>query len=264
MRKDHERVRLTAHDNVAVLTMNHPEVLNALSSAMVRGLNTALDEVEQSESGFRALLLTGEGRAFCSGAHLTENPEERGTASVSETLDAVYHPILRRLRDFRLPIVTAVNGAAAGIGMSMALMGDIVLAARSAYFLQAFVRIGLVPDGGSTWLLPRLIGLARAKELSMLAEKLPPETALDWGLINRVCDDQSLMPEALRLAGKLAMGPTGTLAAVRKLYRESPTHSFDQQLDAERQAQDRASQTEDFHEGLSAFRHKRPPAFKGR
>jgi 2-(1,2-epoxy-1,2-dihydrophenyl)acetyl-CoA isomerase len=172
--------------------------------------------------------------------------------------------LLRRLRDFRLPIVTAVNGAADGIGMSIALMGDIVLAARSAYFLQAFVRIGLVPDGGSTWLLPRLIGLARAKELSMLAEKLPAETALVWGLINRMCDDQSLLPEALHVAGRLAKGPTATLASVRRLYWESPQHSFDQQLDAERRAQEQASRTADFQEGLRAFRHKRPPDFEGR
>lgn len=265
MRTDFERVYLEASGPVAVLTLNHPEALNALSFKMAGGFCAALDAVERAGGRYRALLITGEGRAFCSGAHLGEAPEHRGKLlGPAEALDTIFHPLLRRLRDLPIPIVVAVNGAAAGIGMSIALMGDIVMAARSAYFLQAFVRIGLVPDGGSTWLLPRLIGLARAKELSMLTDKLPAETAFAWGLINRVCEDQSLIAEALETARRLAKGPTATLAAIRKLYWDSPQRSYDQQLDAEQHAQDQASQTEDFKEGLSAFRLKRPPQFKGR
>jgi 2-(1,2-epoxy-1,2-dihydrophenyl)acetyl-CoA isomerase len=263
VRRDFERAHLTAHGSVAVLTMNHTEVLNALSPKMVAGLHAALDEIEKSETGFRALLLTGEGRAFCSGANLTEPAADRGSLKVSAPLENVYHPFLRRLRDLKLPLVTAVNGAAAGIGMSIALMGDLVVAARSAYFLQAFARIGLVPDGGSTWLLPRLIGLARAKELSLLAEKLPAEKALEWGLINRVCDDIRLMDEALALATRLAEGPTATLALTRRLYWESPQNTLEQQLACEAAAQDAAAATGDFREGIRAFGEKRRPDFQG-
>ena len=263
MRKDFERAHLTAHGSVAVLTMNHPEALNAISVPMARGLCSALDEIQSAESGFRAVLLTGEGRGFCSGANLAE-PAEQGGGGAAAMLETVFHPLLRRLRDLKLPIVTAVNGAAAGVGMSIALMGDLVLAARSAYFLQAFARLGLVPDGGSTWLLPRLIGLARAKELSLLAEKLPAQTALDWGLINRVCADEALMDEALKIASRLANGPTAALAATRRLYWESTHNGYEQQLACEAAAQNKAVSTEDFHEGIRAFRDKRSPQFKGR
>ena len=171
---------------------------------------------------------------------------------------------MRRLRDLKLPLITAVNGAAAGVGMSMALMGDLIVAARSAYFLQAFTRIGLVPDGGSTWLLPRMIGLARARELSLLAERLPAEKALEWGLINRVCDDAALLDEALRLATKLADGPTVALGMTRQLYNASPTNSFEGQIDLERAMQSAAGRTEDFVEGVGAFLQKRPAKFKGK
>jgi 2-(1,2-epoxy-1,2-dihydrophenyl)acetyl-CoA isomerase len=263
MRKDFERAHLVAHGPVAVLTMNHPEALNASSAKMVRGLTTALDEIEKKDSGFRAVILTGEGRGFCSGANLAEPPERSG-AGVNNMLDQVFHPFLRRLRDLRLPLVTAVNGAAAGIGMSIALMGDIVLAARSAYFLQAFARIGLVPDGGSTWLLPRLVGMARAKELSLLAEKLPAEKALEWGMLARVCDDAALMDEAMKIATKFAEGPSAALVATRKLFFQSLDNSYEEQLEAERDAQERASRTHDFREGVTAFLQKRPAKFEGR
>lgn len=265
MRKDFERCYVTAHGSVAVLTMNHPAVMNAASVKMIHGLIAAIDYIEKPDSGFRAVVLTGEGRGFCSGANLSEVPEEGASpGGVGSALETAYHPFLRRLRDLKMPLVTAVNGAAAGVGMSIALMGDITLAARTAYFLQAFARIGLVPDGGSTWLLPRLIGLARAKELSLLAEKLPAETALSWGLINRVYDDGALMVEALRLAKKLAEGPTQSLATIRKLYWESPHNSYEVQLDLERQSQQKAGKTEDFIEGVAAFLQKRPANFKGK
>jgi len=264
MRKNYERVHLTTCGPVAVLTLNHPESLNALSPRMVRGLHAALDEIEHPHNGFRGLLLTGEGRGFCSGANLMEPPQQGGKPlSTSAMLEEYYHPLLRRLRDLTLPIVTAVNGAAAGVGMSLALMADMVLAARSAYFVQAFARIGLVPDGGSTWLLPRLIGLARAKELSLLADKLPSEKALEWGLINRVCEDGALSDDALKLAQRLAAGPTAAIGLVRRLYWSSPHNAFEQQLAAEAAAQERAATTADFREGIRAFREKRPAKFSG-
>ncbi|MDE2011356.1 MAG: enoyl-CoA hydratase/isomerase [Alphaproteobacteria bacterium] len=264
MRKDFERAHVVAHGTVAVLTLNHPETLNAASVGMVGGLTEALRHVSDPQSGFRALVITGEGRGFCSGANLADaDPSAVDARDTGNALETAYHPLLRRLRDLNMPIVTAVNGAAAGIGMSIALMGDIIIATRSAYFLQAFARIGLVPDGGSTWLLPRLIGLARARELSLLAEKLPAQTALEWGLINRVCDDATLIDDALALARRLADGPTATLAMIRQLYRDSPNNSYEVQIDLERQMQQRAGRTEDFIEGVTAFLQKRPAKFRG-
>src|SRR5438552_6329456 len=176
MRRDFDRVYLTASGAVAVMTLNHPEVVNAISSKMVHGLLAALAFANDKQNGFRAAILTGEGRGFSSGANLVEPPENHeGPLDAGLHLDKYYHPLLFALRDLEMPLITAVNGAAAGIGMSIALMGDLVLAARSAFFQQAFARIGLVPDVGSTWLLPRLIGLGRARELSLLAERLPAE-----------------------------------------------------------------------------------------
>jgi len=262
MRKEFERAHVTAHGPVAVLMMNHPEVMNAVSMKMVEGLIAALEHIE-ANADFRAVILTGEGRGFCSGPNLSEIPKSEGPRDAGVALETGYHPLLRRLRNLRMPVVTAVNGAAAGVGMSLALMGDIILAARSAYFLQAFARIGLVPDGGSTWLLPRFIGLARARELSMLAEKLPAETALEWGLINRVCDDAALMDEALKLATRLAEGPS-SLSLVRRLYWETANNSFEQQIDLERWSQRQAGFSEDFIEGITAFLQKRPARFRGK
>src|SRR6185503_16113605 len=261
MRTEFDRAYVTAHGNVAILTLNHPEAMNAAGTKLVKGAAAALNFIEKKDSGFRAMILTGEGRGFCSGANLAERGGEE--AGVGHALETVYHPFLRRLRDLSIPFVTAVNGAAAGVGMSIALMGDLVIAARSAYFLQAFTRIGLVPDGGSTWLLPRLVGLARAKELSLLAEKLPAEKALEWGLINRVSDDGALMDDALKLAQRLADGPTQTLALIRKLYWDSPHNSYEVQLDQEKQSQQKAGKTKDFVEGVTAFSQKRPAKFKG-
>jgi 2-(1,2-epoxy-1,2-dihydrophenyl)acetyl-CoA isomerase len=264
VRTEFDRAYVTAQGKVAILTLNHPEMLNAASARMMRGLIAALDHIEAGD--FRAIVLTGEGRGFCSGANLTEPPElnpDGSAAGAGDALESTYYPFLRRLRDTKLPIVTAVNGAAAGIGMSYALMGDLVIAARSAYFLQAFTRLGLVPDGGSTWLLPRLIGLARARELALLAEKLPAETALEWGLINRVADDARLMEEALALADRLANGPAA-LSMTRKLFWDSLHNPYEDQMMLEARTQQRAGQTEDFMEGLGAFLQKRPPAFRGR
>jgi 2-(1,2-epoxy-1,2-dihydrophenyl)acetyl-CoA isomerase len=260
MRTDFDGATLTAHGAVAVLALNHPASLNAISQPLGQALGRALDAALEPQSGFRALVLTGEGRGFCSGADLNE---AHGGIDAGERLESLYHPLLRRLRDSRLPVVTAVNGAAVGIGMSLALMGDLVVAGRSAFFVQAFSSIGLVPDGGSTWLLPRLIGLARARELALLAERLPAEKALEWGLINRVVDDGVLMDEALALATKLANGPA-SLALTRRLFWESPQHGYEEQLALEREAQMRAGRSEDFSEGLQAFRQKRLPNFKGK
>ncbi len=263
MRTDFDRAYVTAHGKVAVLTLNHPEAMNAAGTKLVKGAAAALSFIENKDNGFRAMILTGEGRGFCSGANLAERGAPGEEPGVGHALEYIYHPFLRRLRDLSIPFVTAVNGAAAGVGMSIALMGDLVVASRSAYFLQAFTRIGLVPDGGSTWLLPRLIGLARAKELSLLAERLPAEKALEWGLINRVTGDNELLEEALKLANQLADGPS-SLAVTRSLYWQSPHNTYEEQLDLERLSQERAQKTQDFVEGVTAFLQKRPAKFQGK
>jgi 2-(1,2-epoxy-1,2-dihydrophenyl)acetyl-CoA isomerase len=261
-----KHVTLDFDGQVAILKLDHPEVMNAVSMDMLGGLSDAIDEIDDRRSDVRCLVITGAGRAFCAGANLQgrNNAEPGKRTNAGAALETAYHPFLRRLRNLHCPIVTSVNGAAAGAGMSFAMMGDMVLCARSAYFLQAFRRIGLVPDCGSTWLLPRLVGRARSIELSLMGEKLPAEKALEWGLVNRVYDDAVLMEETMKLAHELANGPTIALSLIRKLYWESPENSFEDQLDLEQQFQRVAGAAEDFKEGVSAFLEKRPAKFKGK
>jgi 2-(1,2-epoxy-1,2-dihydrophenyl)acetyl-CoA isomerase len=252
---------------VAILTLDHQEVMNAVSVDMLGGLSQALDAIEEKKSEVRCLVITGAGRAFCTGANLQGrgNDNKMSTGKLaSAALETAFHPFLRQLRKLHCPIITAVNGPAAGAGMSFALMGDMILCARSSYFLQAFRRIGLVPDCGSTWLLPRLIGKARALELSLLGEKLPAETALQWGLVNRVYDDAVFWDETMKMARELAAGPTVALSLIRKLYWDSPENSFEDQLDREFEAQQIAGSADDFIEGVTAFLQKRPAQFKGK
>lgn len=259
LRTDFDRCYVTTQNGVAVLTLNDPQTVNAASLRMMQGCLKAMDAIE-ADAELRAIVLTGEGRGFCSGANLTESPPEG--ADLGDTLERTYHPFLRRLRDASLPIVTAMNGPAAGVGMSLALMGDLVVAARSAFFALGFSRLGLVPDGGATWLLPRLIGLARSRELALLGDRLPAEKAQAWGLIHKAVDDESLRDEAMMLALRLSRGPKA-LALTRKLFWESSSHTFEEQLKGEQAAQRAAGNTQDFREGLAAFFEKRDPRFKG-
>ena len=251
---------------VAVLRMDHQDVMNAVSMDMLGGLTEALDEIEARRAEVRCVVLTGAGRAFCTGANLQGRNQQQkpGRSNAGAALETAFHPFLRRLRNLHCPLVTAVNGPAAGAGMSFALMGDMIVCARSAYFLQAFRRIGLVPDCGSTWLLPRLVGKARAIELSLIGERLPAEKALEWGLINRLHDDAVLMEEAMKLARELASGPTVALSLIRKLYWDSGENSFEDQLNLEYQSQRIAGSSEDFREGVTAFLEKRPAKFAGK
>jgi len=250
---------------VAVLKLDHQEVMNAVSMDMLGGLAEALDAIDERKADIRCVVLTGAGRAFCTGANLQgRNKPTSGRSNAGAMLETGFHPFLRKIRNLHCPLVTAVNGPAAGAGMSFALLGDMVVMARSAYFLQAFRRIGLVPDCGSTWLLPRLVGRARAIELSLMGERLPAEKALEWGLVNRVHDDAVLMGEAMKLAHELANGPTIALSLIRKLYWESPENSFEDQLNLEYQSQRIAGAADDFREGVTAFLEKRPAQFKGK
>jgi len=263
-----QHVALDFAGAVATVTLDHQEVMNALSPEMLKSLAEAFDIIAERRSEVRCVMLTGAGRAFCTGANLqgrgAKSADEHPLRGAGAALETAFHPFLRRMRDLHCPLVTAINGPAAGAGMSVALMGDMVLMARSAYFLQAFRRIGLVPDCGSTWLLPRLIGRARALELSLMGEKLPAETALAWGLVSRVIDDAAIMSEARKLAEDLAGGPTQALGLIRRLYWESPENSYEEQLDRERQFQQQAGATDDFREGVTAFLEKRPAKFTGR
>ncbi len=257
------KIALEFEDNVAVLTFNHPEVLNAIGGEMLEGLGAAMREIEDPNNGARCLLLTGAGRGFCAGANLADQ-DRHGERGVGGLLRGSYHPLLLALRDLPMPLVTAVNGAAAGVGMSFAIMGDIVCASANAFFLQAFARIGLVPDGGATFLLPRLVGWGRAMELSLLAERLPAAQAHEWGLVNRVYDDNAaLMDGAMGIAKKLAAGPA-SLSLIRRLYWATWQNAYEQQLELEARMQTEAHRTKDAGEGSRAFLEKRDPRFTGR
>jgi 2-(1,2-epoxy-1,2-dihydrophenyl)acetyl-CoA isomerase len=256
----YEHIVLREEHGVATLTLNRPGALNALTVGLTAELIHAVDRVRDDKTS-RVLLLTGAGRAFCSGADLSGGvfPTDAGAL-----LDTHLNPLLERLMALPVPVVAAVNGPAAGAGCSIALAADIVLCARSAYFLQAFVNIGLVPDVGSTWMLPRLVGRARAQAMMMLGERIPAEQAEQWGMVYKVVDDGALAQEAQTLATKLANGPTRTYALIRQGIRQSLECTLTESLHIERVNQLQAGRTEDFAEGVAAFLAKRPAAFKGR
>ena len=246
---------------VGVLTLNEPASLNAMTPDLLGALATAIGEMTD-DPGMRALVLTGEGRGFCSGQNL-----KASEALGPDIVDGVmrhYWPAFRALRECRVPVVVAVNGVAAGGGFSLAMSGDIVVAARSASFIQVFSRIGLVPDLGSTWLLPRLIGRQRALELMLLNEPLSAERAQEWGLVRQVVNDDRLLDEAIKLAQRLAQGPTRALVATRQLLEESEHASYSAQFRREIEIQADIRSSEDALEGRNAFVEKRAARFSGR
>lgn len=265
----YDTVRLAAADNVATVTLNRPERLNACSLEMAGELSRALDEA--IDGGARAIILTGEGRAFCSGADLAARGDGVGAGSGGKpgdgsyaALTGHYNPLVEKLVALPVPVVSAVNGAAAGVGCSIALAADFVLAGASGYFLQAFVNIGLVPDGGASWMLPRLIGKARATEMMMLGEKVDAAKAQQWGLIYKAVADGALMNEANTLATRLASGPTVALGTMKANIAAGLDLRYTEALHREALGQRTAGNSQDAIEGGMAFLQKRKANFTGK
>ena len=258
-----DTVLSTLADGVLTLTLNRPDKLNSFNEEMHLALRAGFERAH-AEDTVRAVLLTGAGRGFSAGQDLGDRDPRKGVPDLGHTIETFYNPLLRLIRSLEKPVVCAVNGVAAGAGANIAFACDIVLAARSARFIQAFAKIGLVPDSGGTWSLPRLIGEARAKALALTAEPLSAETAADWGLIWRAVDDETLMTEATGLATRLAVGPTRGLGMTKRAIQAAATNSLDQQLDLERDLQREAGRSADYAEGVTAFLEKRKPEFKGR
>jgi 2-(1,2-epoxy-1,2-dihydrophenyl)acetyl-CoA isomerase len=252
-------------EGTARITLSRPDRLNAFTVQMHEELADALTAAGRDEQ-VRALLLTGAGRGFCAGQDLADRAVAPGGEAVDlgESVDRYYAPLIRRLASLPKPIVCAVNGVAAGAGANIALACDIVIAARSAKFIQSFANIGLIPDSGGTWVLPRLVGQARALGLALTGEPLPAERAEAWGLIWKAVDEEALMDEATALAARFAKGPTRGLAETKRLIRQSWLQTLDAELDLERDAMRELGRSADYQEGVAAFMAKRPPVFTGR
>jgi 2-(1,2-epoxy-1,2-dihydrophenyl)acetyl-CoA isomerase len=258
-----QHIRSDVREGVAVVTLNRPEALNSLTDPMKRELLDCLKSLDRDES-VRALVLTGEGRGFCAGEALNEELVKQAEPPIDRTLKELYHPVIERMRATDKPIVAAVNGACAGAGVSLALAADFRIAADKASFLMAFVRIGLVPDAGGTFFLPRVVGTTKAVEMCMLGDRVDAAEAEAIGLVNRVVPLDKLMEEALKLAGRLAQAPTKAIGLMKRAFDRSFRVDLADQLSYEADLQAIAARTEDFHEGVDAFLAKRPAVFRGR
>jgi len=263
----YDHITWAEDDGVAVLTINRPDRLNSLNTDVIREMIDAVDKIRDGISPARCLVLTGAGRGFSSGADLGGGGAGGGGGSgpidAGKVLETHFNVLLERLFALPVPFVTAVNGPAAGAGCSYALAGDIIVAAKSAYFLQAFVNIGLVPDVGSTWMLPRMIGRARATRMMMLGERIPAAQAYEWGMVSELVDDADLMARTMEIAKKLAAGPTKALTLIRTGIRDCMDKTLTEALMVERRNQLAAGRSADFGEGVMAFLQKRPAGFTG-
>jgi len=261
---NYQHIIFEVQDGIARLTLNRPDKLNSFVGAMHEEIQSALGQIQNDESS-RVLVLTGAGRAFCAGQDLADPEMALGhlQPDIGAVVERHYKPLILALQNLRVPTVAAVNGAAAGAGCSLALACDLVVAARSAYFLQAFAKIGLTPDTGGTWFLPQRVGMARAMGLAMLADKLPAEKAQEWGLIWQVVEDAELGQATGSLAKQLAQMPTRALVATRLALHAAPVHSLEQQLSLEAGFMRELGWRDDFKEGVLAFQQKRQPKFTG-
>jgi 2-(1,2-epoxy-1,2-dihydrophenyl)acetyl-CoA isomerase len=261
---DDTTVLLESSGGVARLTLNRPDKLNSFTRRMHADLRDALARIE-GDDAIRAVVLSGAGRGFCAGQDLADLSFEPGAMTdLGALIHDNFNPLIRRLQALPKPVVAKVRGIAAGAGANLALACDLVVAGRSASFLQAFVNIGLLPDSGGTWLLPRSVGSARALGLAMLGEKLPAETAERWGMIWKCVDDATLDAEVEALAARLAAMPTRAIAAIKQAVRHAATADLDAQLDLERDLQTQLGASHDYSEGVNAFLQKRPARFEGR
>jgi 2-(1,2-epoxy-1,2-dihydrophenyl)acetyl-CoA isomerase len=247
-----------------VITLNRPDKLNAFNDAMHEALRAAIADAEADEN-CRALMITGAGKAFCAGQDLNDRlPKDGKPVVLGETLEKYYNPLVKKLRELRMPVIAAVNGVAAGAGCNVALACDIVIATQSARFIQSFARIGIIPDAGGTWILPRLVGDARARGLALLAQDLTAEKAAEWGLIWRCVGDKAFVYETTRICEHFTAAPTQGMALIKQALNASQGNTLEQQLDLERQLQRTAGETPDYAEGVRAFMEKRTPNFTGR
>lgn len=260
----YESIQFTINHGIAVLTLNRPDRLNSFTQAMHGEVRDALDKL-QADKTVRVLVLTGAGRGFCAGQDLNDRAVEPGGKGVDlgESVEKYYAPLVKTLRTLPMPVICAVNGVAAGAGANLALACDIVLAAKSASFIEAFCKLGLIPDTGGTWVLPRLIGPARAMGLALLGDKLPAEKAEQWGLIWRCVPDEALMDEAMAMAEHFAKAPTKGLAFTKKAMLASWTNTLEDQLQMEAGMMRELGYSHDYREGVAAFIEKRQPQFKG-
>jgi 2-(1,2-epoxy-1,2-dihydrophenyl)acetyl-CoA isomerase len=259
-----ESIRFERADGVARITLDRPDVLNSFDRAMAERLQEILDAIAK-DAAVRAVYLTGAGRAFCAGQDLAEAApkDAEPIADFAEHVRRMYNPIVLAIRGLDKPVVCGVNGVAAGAGANLALACDLVIAAHEASFIQAFVKIGLVPDTGGTWFLPRLVGLAQATALTMLGEKISAERAVEIGLIYKACPGAALEETAFGLARQLATQPTRALGLIKRMLNASSGATLDEQLGLEAKCQGEAGRTADYAEGVRAFHDKRPPAFTG-
>jgi 2-(1,2-epoxy-1,2-dihydrophenyl)acetyl-CoA isomerase len=257
-------IEFDINEGVATLTLNRPRALNSFTIEMHAEVREVIQQVID-ETSIRCLVITGAGRGFCAGQDLGDRSvtTDGGTADLGESVEKYYNPLIHSIMNLPKPVICAVNGVAAGAGSSIALACDIVLAARSASFIQIFCKIGLVPDSGGTWNLPRAVGLARAKGLALLGDRLPAETAEEWGLIWKCMDDDVLQQEAQKMARYFASQPTRALGLIKKLLNESGSNTLIEQTGLEKEAIQELGQSENYREGVAAFMEKRPPVFKG-
>jgi 2-(1,2-epoxy-1,2-dihydrophenyl)acetyl-CoA isomerase len=257
-------IEYSVDSGVAVLKLNRPDALNSFTVEMHGEVREVLASAAEDKA-VRAVLITGNGRGFCAGQDLNDRAVSPGESmpDLGDSVENYYNPLIRRITTMEKPVICAVNGVAAGAGANIALACDIVIAGRSASFIESFAKLGLIPDSGGTWHLPRLVGMARAKGLAMLGPKVPAEQALEWGMIWQVVDDEALMETALGLAQQMATQPTRGFAFTKQAFAASAANSLDQQLDLERDLMRAAGRTHDYQEGVKAFLEKRQPEYRG-